>query len=108
MFKLNADGRTVLYSTYLGGGNEDEGYGIAVDGAGNAHVTGFTSSSDFPTVNAPYPKYGGGYWDAFMFKLGADGRSVRYSTYLGGGNLDQGYGIAVDGAGNAHVTGYTW
>jgi murein DD-endopeptidase MepM/ murein hydrolase activator NlpD len=86
VFKLNADGRTVLYSTYLGGGNEDEGYGIAVDGAGNAHVTGFTSSSDFPTVNAPYPKYGGGYWDAFMFKLGADGRTVRYSTSLGGGD----------------------
>jgi hypothetical protein len=52
VFKLGADGRSVRYSTYLGGGNLDQGYGIAVDGAGNAHVTGVTQSSDFPAVNA--------------------------------------------------------
>jgi hypothetical protein len=78
-----------------------------VDNSGNAYVTGSTGSS-FPTVNALYPTYGGyPYSDAFIFKLSADGSHAVYSTYLGGSGEDAGYGIAVDGSGNAYVTGTT-
>jgi len=111
IFKLNADGSQAVYSTYLGGSLWDRGYGIAVDGSGNAYVTGWTHSSDFPTVNALYPNYGVGYkeeYDAFIFKLSPNGSQAIYSTYLGGNSSDDyGYGIAVDGSGNAYVTGYT-
>ncbi|MBI3303948.1 MAG: SBBP repeat-containing protein, partial [Deltaproteobacteria bacterium] len=113
--KLNANGDMLLYSTYLGGsGNpdpvatlNDEGWGIAVDTAGNAYVTGFTGSTDFPTQNAFQPDYGGGFNDAFVTKLNAAGDTLLYSTYLGGSNGDSGLGIAVDTAGNAYVTGLT-
>jgi hypothetical protein len=81
----------LVYSTYLGGNNDDYGLDIAVDGLGNAYVTGYTHSSDFPTVNALYPTYGGGDLDAFIFKLSADGSRAVYSTYLGGNNNDTGY-----------------
>jgi hypothetical protein len=104
--KIAADGSALLYSTYLGGSGDDEGHGIAVDAAGNAYVTGVSSSSDFPTVNALQPAYGGGR-DAFVTKIAADGSALLYSTYLGGSNGDYGSAIAVDAAGNAYVTGTT-
>ena len=104
--KLNAAGTALVYSTYLGGSGNDEGMRIAVDGAGNAYVTGDTRSADFPTHNALYPNLGGDR-DAFIAKLKADGTALTYSTYLGGTYRDYGYGIAVDGAGNAYVTGET-
>ena len=97
----------LVYSTYLGGGHDDEGRGIAVDGSGNAYVTGYTLSSDFPTLN-PYQTYQGqDYWDVFVTKLSSSGNNLIYSTYLGAGDDDRGYGIAVDGSGNAYVTGLT-
>jgi len=108
VFKLNADGSAAVYSTYLGGSDSDWGYAIAVDGAGNAYVTGATRSIDFPTVNAPYPHFQGGYSDAFVFKFNADGSAAVYSTYLGGSDEDWGEGIAVDSAGHAYVTGSTY
>jgi hypothetical protein len=107
VFKLSSDGQTVRYSTYLGGGDDDRGLGIAVDGSGNAYVTGFTASADFPAVNAKYRQLWGPV-DAFVFKLSSDGQMVRYSTYLGGHAYDLGEGIAVDGSGNAYVTGTTY
>ncbi|NUO07665.1 MAG: SBBP repeat-containing protein, partial [Candidatus Brocadia sp.] len=82
------------------------GYGIAVDSAGNAYVTGNTASSDFPTANA-FAGSRNGYSDAFVTKIDASGTSLSYSTYLGGSSEDYGYGIAVDSAGNAYVTGNT-
>jgi uncharacterized repeat protein (TIGR01451 family) len=94
-----------IYSTYLGGSWGDYGVDIAVDGNGNAYVTGWTVSPDFPTTNAYQGAYGGGDWDAFVTKLNAAGSSLLYSTYLGGSDDDRGYGIAVDGAGNAYVAG---
>ncbi|MBK1702788.1 SBBP repeat-containing protein [Thiococcus pfennigii] len=106
IFKLNAVGSAALYSTYLGGSEDDRGWSIAVDIAGNAYVTGYTESSDFPTVNALYPNLSG-YHDAFVFKLNAEGSAALYSTYLGGSDLDWGHDIAVDDAGNAYVTGHT-
>jgi hypothetical protein len=100
---------SLLYSTYLGGGIWDYGYGIAVDGSGNAYVTGVTGSTDFPTLHQYQTDQG---WDdVFVAKLDpsqSGNASLLYSTYLGGGDYDFGYGIAVDGSGNAYVTGYTW
>ncbi len=97
---------SLLYSTYLGGSETERGLGIAVDGVGNAYITGQTySSPDFPTRNA-YQGAPGGDWDAIVAKFDAAG-ALAYSTYLGGSGLDWGYGIAVDGAGHAYVTGET-
>jgi hypothetical protein len=103
---LDPSGSTLLYSTYLGGSIDDFGYGIAVDNAGNAYVTGITGSANFPTANPFQPTYGGSA-DAFVAALDPTGSTLLYSTYLGGSGTDVGYGIAVDGAGNAYVTGGT-
>jgi hypothetical protein len=107
--KFSVDGASLLYSTYLGGSSFDEGYGIAVDGSGNAYVTGYTYSKDFPaTARAYQPSHTDrGNKDAFVTKLSVDGSSRDYSTYLGGTSDDAGYGIALDGSGNAYVTGFT-
>ena len=104
--KLGADGGPLLYATYLGGSRSDVGLGIAVDREGNAYVTGWTSSTDFPT-RRPVQLTLGGSEDAFIVKLGADGGPLLYATYLGGSRLDEGRGIAVDEEGNAYVTGWT-
>jgi hypothetical protein len=104
--RLDAAGAPV-YSTYLGGISDDYGRGIAVDGSGNAYVTGETYSTDYPTLNAVQATFGGGFVDAFVTKLDAAG-ALSYSTFLGGTNTDAGYGIAVDASGNAYVTGSTY
>jgi hypothetical protein len=96
----------LIYSTYLGGSGNDEGYGIAVDSTGNAYVTGHTSSTNFPTMNPLQPANAGGN-DVFVAKINSAGSALVYSTYLGGSSDDYGVGIAVDSAGNAYVTGYT-
>jgi hypothetical protein len=101
-----AGAASLIYSTYLGGSRHDEGQGIAVDGAGNAYVTGDTNSTDFRTVN-PLQQSNGGAGDAFVAKLNGAGNALVYSTYLGGSKSNEGRGIAVDGAGNAYVTGFT-
>ncbi len=103
--KLNPTGSALIYSTYLGGSDIEWAWGIAVDISGNAYVTGWTRSSDFPTVN-PFQSVSGGMDDVFITKFNSAG-SVLYSTYLGGFNNDKGYGIATDTAGNAYVTGIT-
>ncbi|HKB16934.1 MAG TPA: SBBP repeat-containing protein, partial [Planctomycetota bacterium] len=112
--KLNATGSALLYSTFLGGGATDVGRALAIDAAGNAYVTGQTTSSDFPTTGGafiasiPQPPPLGSPNDAFVTKLNATGSALVYSTFLGGAqDIDDGLGIAVDGAGNAYVTGET-
>jgi hypothetical protein len=107
--RLSADGSAFVYSTYLGGTYFDYGYGIAVDPTtGDALVTGGTGSTDFPTANPLQPNKGGGFVDAFVARLRADGRALVYSTYLGGSREDGGNGIAVDpSTGEALVTGST-
>jgi plastocyanin len=104
--KVNAVGSALVYSTYFGGSGDDIGQSIAVDGSGNAYVTGYTQSTDFPTANPLQAVYGGNA-DAFVAKLNASGSALVYSTYLGGSGSDYGQGIAVDASGNAFVTGST-
>lgn len=104
--KINAGGDTLVYSTYLGGSDRDEGKAIAVDAAGTAYIVGDTSSRNFPTKNA-YDRTLGAISDAFITKLNARGNALIYSTYLGGSGLEYGNDIAVDAAGNAYVTGTT-
>jgi hypothetical protein len=105
--KFNPDGTALVYSTYLGGSSFDAADGIALDSAGNAYLTGFTSSTDFPTKNAIQPTFAGLSYDAFVTEINAEGNALVYSTYLGGSSSDEGYGIAVDSSGNAYITGFT-
>lgn len=106
--KMNAAGTAVIYSTYLGGNGDDNGLAIAVDQAGQAYVTGFTDSTNFPTTaNTFKPAITGTAYDGFVTKLSADGASLVYSTYFGGGQNDGGYSIAVDSSGSAVVGGET-
>jgi hypothetical protein len=105
--KLNPTGTGLVYSTLLGGSGAEDGLAIAVDTAGNAYVTGDTNSTDFPTMSAFQPAFGGGVLDAFVTKLNPTGTGLLYSTYLGGSGFDRGLGVAVDAAGNAYVTGFT-
>lgn len=106
--KLAPNGQSLVYSTFLGGDQAEKGNGIAVDAEGCAYVTGYTSSLNFPvTPGAFQPIYGGGNNDGFVTKLAADGQSLIYSTFLGGNDLDEGFGIAVDAQGQAYVAGST-
>jgi hypothetical protein len=120
--KLGNDGTTIYYLTYLGGNGDNAAYSIAVDNAGNAYVVGYTDSTNFPTTNAiAIPGYNGtkisGVFDpnvklypsdAFVAELDASGSNLVYSTYLGGAGADAAYGVAVDSAGHAFVTGFTF
>ena len=105
--KISASG-ALVYSTYLGGNGTTEGRAIAVDTAGQAYVTGFTSATSFPVV-APFQSTSGGgsVGDVFVTKLDATGSAIVYSTYLGGSGQDLGFAIQVDAAGAAHVAGCT-
>ena len=113
--ELNAAGTALVYSTLLGGSGGasfasiDPG-GIALNGSGNIYVTGITGSTNFPTKNSVQASYGGGQFDAFVAEINPSqvgAASLVYSTYLGGSDQDEAYGIAVDGSGNAYVTGFT-
>jgi hypothetical protein len=100
---------SLIYSTYLGGGGVDWSYGIAVDKNGSAYVTGYTYSSDFPTLDQYQSNQVA--TDAFVTKIDTTHSGISsliYSTYLGGSKSDTGRGIAVDNSGNAYVTGETW
>lgn len=104
--KLDPDG-AIIFSTYLGGNLGDQGYDIAVDSDGNAYVTGVTSSTIFPTVNPIQASNAGSSAEVFVTKIAADGRSLIYSTFLGGTGNDIAFAIAVDGGGSAYITGQT-
>lgn len=97
---------TIAYSTFLGGALNDHGSAIAVDSTGQAYVTGYTYSIDFPVAGTPLRSANAGAQDVFVSKFDAAGALV-YSTYIGGSAFDEGTGIAVDGATNVYVTGNT-
>jgi hypothetical protein len=116
--KLAPLGADLVYSTYLGASSSDGALGIAVDSSGNAYVTGWTLSPDFPIVNAVQSAFRGGACfegsviappcgDAFVAKLDTMGSALVYSTFLGGSRDDVGSSIAVDSSANAYVTGWT-
>ncbi|NIP23899.1 MAG: hypothetical protein GWN67_06895, partial [Phycisphaerae bacterium] len=97
---------TLSWSSYLGGSDNETGYGIAVDSTGNAFLTGATSSDLFPTMPGVYQEFYFGQTDAFVAKVGSVGE-LLWATYLGGEGDDKGYGIAVDTNGDVLLTGRT-
>jgi len=104
--KFAANG-SLLYSTYLGGsGDEYPGISMVVDSLGDAYVTGQTSSTNFPVVNAVQPTFGGGATDAFITRVNPNG-SFAYSSYLGGNGDDSGYRTTLDASGAVFMTGTT-
>jgi hypothetical protein len=104
--KLSPDATSLVYSSFLGGSSSDSGAGVAVDAAGEAFLTGATSSTDFPTVTPLQAKLAGGS-DAFVAKVSSDGKALVFSTYLGGKGDDQGAGLALDKSDNVYLTGST-
>lgn len=113
--KLNPSGSQLLYSTYLGGTQNEMAWGIAVDASGVATVAGCTQSTNFPVKNAAFSTYHGGQGfgeinagDAFLAKLDATGASLVFSTYLGGAGHDMIKGLFNDSQGNSYVTGFTY
>jgi len=120
--KFDNLGTNLLYCTYLGGSLDETAYALAVDAAGHAYVAGFTDSADFPVKNpVVYGTFSGaaingvvdhnvGHYpvDAFVSELETNGSSLIYSTYLGGEGADVANGIALDPAGDAFVTGFTY
>ena len=107
--KVDADGTGLVYAGYIGGSFRDDGLGIAVDGDGNAYVTGVTESTEttFPVNKGPDLTYNGGFADAFVVKVDAEGKKLLYAGYIGGAGFEVGKGIAVDREGSAYVTGHT-
>ncbi|MGK0299050.1 MAG: hypothetical protein ACI9XC_002676 [Gammaproteobacteria bacterium] len=106
--KVSADGSKIIYSTYLGGRENDIGHAITTDTEGNAYVTGLSNSPDFPTVGAIQPTFRGGDGDdTIVLKINAAGSALVYSTFIGGSGDDESRAIAVDASGNVIITGYT-
>jgi predicted MPP superfamily phosphohydrolase len=97
----------IVYSTFLGGTGDDHGYNIAVDANGSAYISGITDSSDFPTTPGAYDTTFNGRLDIFVTKLSPSGKTLVYSTFIGGADLDFTYNIAVDTHGSAYITGGT-
>ncbi len=106
--KLNPTGETLEYAAFIGGTQYDAAKAMAVDSSGCAHITGLTQSTDFPVTGGAADAAYGGVGDAFVAKLGPDGLSLNYSTYLGGSHDEEGSGIGIDGMGQAYITGHTW
>ena len=105
--KLNPTGTALIYSTFLGGSGNESTNGIAINDAGNAYVTGFTGSSNFPTTPGAFQTVKSGGDDVFVTALNAAGSGLAYSTFLGGDANEFSVRIAVDAAGNASVVGLT-
>jgi formylglycine-generating enzyme required for sulfatase activity len=105
--KVGPDGKSLQYSTYLGGKGDDFAYGITVDVSGQAYIAGESSSPDYPLQSAAQPMHGGGYWDAILTKFTGEGNRLVYSTYFGGSGDDRGFAVAADAAGATHIVGAT-
>ncbi|UCE23351.1 MAG: SBBP repeat-containing protein [Candidatus Zixiibacteriota bacterium] len=108
IFKLSADGSTLLFSTYLGGTKVEYAGGIAVDASNNVYVCGITTSFNFPLQNPYCDEISGGDYDGFVTKFSPSGDALIYSTYLGGRDMEQLRSIAVNASGEAYVVGSTY
>ncbi|HEY6141509.1 MAG TPA: SBBP repeat-containing protein, partial [Thermoanaerobaculia bacterium] len=105
--KLGSGATSITWATFLGGSSWDEAMKLDVDGSGNVYLNGSTGSTDFPVSNAIQSTFGGGDDDVVAAKINAAGTAIVWSTYLGGNDVDQSYGGALDSAGNYFVTGFT-
>jgi hypothetical protein len=105
--KFNSSGNDLIWSTYLGGTEEEGVMGLEVDSQGNIYITGYTASENFPTVNAIDTTFNGDLCDGYVAKFCSDGDQLILSTYLGGAGRDYGSGIAFDLVENIYLTGYT-
>ena len=112
--KISADGKKLIYSTYLGGGDKDGGRGVVVDRAGRAAVTGCTRSANFPVTDNAFDKtYNGGgsdtwaWGDPFLLLMNPEGTQPEYATYFGGSADEEAYGIAIDKNDNIYICGVT-
>jgi hypothetical protein len=106
--KLNSTGSNLIYSTFIGGSSNERGNSIAIDDTGNAYITGFTASTDYDITSGAFQTTNAGLSDVFVTQLNNTGTGLIYSTYIGGSGFEEGYGIAIDGSGNAYITGYTY
>jgi len=106
---LYIDPAVLIYSGYLGGSSNDRALAIAIDASGNAYLTGWTASYDFPVAVGPDSTFNGPALgtDAFIAKINPSGNALLYCGYLGGSYDDSGNGIAVDDQGNAYICGFT-
>ena len=104
---LVIDPLVLAYSTYLGGNDDEDLNGLAVDGSGNTYLAGATLSANFPTTAGAPQASRSASTDAFVTKLNATGTALVYSTYLGGDGISLATDVAVDSAGNAYLTGWT-
>ncbi len=105
--KINPAGSSLVYSTFLGGSQEDDGLAIAIDSLGNAYLAGISASPELAKAGAVQTVYGGGTSDAFAAKINAAGSALVYSTFLGGSGADAAFAIAVDASGSAFIAGNT-
>jgi uncharacterized protein (TIGR03437 family) len=106
--KFTPDGQSNVYYAYAGGTSDTYTQALAVDAVGNAYVTGSTTAFDFPVKNAVQQQYGGGFNDTYALKFSPDGRTILYSTYLGGNNEDEAEAIAINSSGEAYIAGFTY
>ena len=107
LFKLNASGNGMLWSTYIGGNGSDYGRSIALDSSDDIYLVGATNSHDFPIVNPIQSSFNGGWSDCFILKMTSDGQSLIYSSFLGGDEYDEARDIALDVSGNVYISGYS-
>lgn len=106
--KLNPSGASLVYSSFVGGSDDDQAYGVALDAKGNPYVIGTTYSTDFPTTARAYDTSNNGETDLFVMKLNYTASILFYSSYVGGSSDDIGVGVAVGAGGEACVGGYTY
>jgi len=113
--KLNASGSGLIYSTFIGGKDEDTPKGIVLDSANDACITGLTKSATIYPIGFPVTPdafqtdiNGAGSLDAFITKINSAGSDLLYSTYIGGGSYDESQGIAIDRSGNLYIVGFTY
>ena len=105
--KISASGDYRVYSTYLGGSERDNAKAVALNAAGEAYLTGYTESVDYPATFGCFNRINNGGADAFVSQLNSMGDRLLYSTFLGGGRADWANGIAIDAAGDVYLTGET-